>query len=231
MLFYAKQRASLAVLAMLALLVVSNLWAAMRGIDLAGYVRLDIQSLIALLAGGVLIASLDSTIFLINWMVGVHPFLRAFDRAFTLLFSRISFPAVIAGGLLAGLGEETFFRGILQNEIGWIPAALLFALAHVGRGFNLFAVWAIVEGLIFGWLYQLTGNLLVPMIAHGLHDAAGMLFARYFYKRPVPPAETLFDWLQMLGRAQPAAVAAPAAGAAYAQLMAGDESEDGAELP
>ncbi len=215
MLFYAKQRAPLAIVTMLAFLVVSNLWATLRGIDLASAIFVDVRSLIALLAGGALIVSLDGTIFLVNWMIGFHPFLRAFDRGFTVLFGRISFGAVLAGGLLAGLGEETFFRGILQSEIGWIPAALLFALAHVGRGgFNLFALWAVIEGLVLGWLYQLTGNLLVPIIVHGLHDAGGMLFARYFYKRPFPPAETLFDWMHALSgtaRAPAPAQIAPAA--------------------
>ncbi|MBI5877517.1 MAG: CPBP family intramembrane metalloprotease [Chloroflexi bacterium] len=220
MLFYAKQRAPIALLSMLALLVVSNLWATLRGIDLSESILFNVQSLIALLAGGLLLASLDGTILMVNWMIGVHPFLRAFDRGFTLLFGRISFMAVISGGLLAALGEETFFRGILQNEIGWIPAALIFALAHVGRGLNLFALWAVIEGLVFGWLYQLTGNLLVPMIVHGLHDAAGMLFARYFYKRPIPPAETLFDWMHMLSGV-PARAVAPA----MAQIAPADDME------
>jgi membrane protease YdiL (CAAX protease family) len=218
MLFYAKQRAPLALVTMLALMVVSNLWATLRGIDLGGAIFVDVRSLIALLAGGLLVVSIDGVIFLVNWMIGFHPFLRAFDRGFSLLFGRISFPAVLAGGLLAGLGEETFFRGILQNEIGLIPAALIFALAHVGRGgFNLFALWAVIEGLVLGWLYQLTGNLLVPMIVHGLHDAGGMLFARYFYKRPFPPAETLFDWMHALSGARPAP--------AVAQIAAADDTE------
>ncbi len=210
MLFYAKQRAPLAILTMLALMVISNLWATFRGMDLTGFIFVDMRSLIALAAGGALVVSLDGVIFLVNWMIGFHPFLRAFDRGFTLLFARISFPAVIAGGVLAALGEETFFRGVLQHEIGWVPAALIFALAHVGRGFNLFALWAVIEGLVFGYLYQLTGNLLVPMVVHGLHDAGGMLFARYFYKRPIPPAETLFDWMHTLSGVIPATVAAVA---------------------
>ena len=36
--------------------------------------------------------------------------------------------------------------------------ALLFALAHAGRGLTLFTVWAFVEGLVFGALYQISGN-------------------------------------------------------------------------
>ena len=204
MLFYAKQKALLAILTTLALLVVANVWAAFRNIAIADKAVLDPRALIAMVAGLALVISLDSVIYIVNWMVGFRPFLRAFDRAFDVLFARIGFPAVIAGGVLAGIGEETFFRGILHDEIGWVPTALVFALAHVGRGFNLFALWAVLEGLIFGWLYAASGSLLAPMVVHGLHDAGGMFFARYLYKRPIPPAETLFDWLQMLSKPAPA---------------------------
>ncbi|MBI1801740.1 MAG: CPBP family intramembrane metalloprotease, partial [Chloroflexi bacterium] len=124
----------------------------------------------------------------------------AFDRAITQLFGRATVPSALAAGLLAALGEETFFRGIVQAELGLVPAALLFALLHGGRGFNLLALWAVLEGLLLGWLYQLSGNLLLPMIAHGVHDTCGILFARYLYKRLLPPAPTLFDWLVKLAK-------------------------------
>lgn len=205
MLFYAKQKALIAVLATLALLVIANLWAAFRGIALADKVVVDARALIVATAGLALTVSLDSVVYIINWMIGVRPFLRAFDRGFQLLFGRIGMAEVIAGGVLAGIGEETFFRGILHDEIGWVPAALVFALAHVGRGFNLFALWAVVEGLVFGWLYVASGSLLAPMAVHGLHDVGAMFFARYVYKRPLPPAATLFDWLNELSK--PAATA------------------------
>ena len=52
----------------------------------------------------------------------------------------------------------------------------------------------------FGWLYAVSGNLLVPMLVHGAHDLFGMIFARYLYARIVPPAPTLFDWLLALNR-------------------------------
>ena len=80
MLFYAKQRAPLALVAMLALMVVSNLWATLRGIDLGSAIFVDVRSLIAMLAGGLLVVSIDGVTYLVNWMIGFHPFLRAFDR-------------------------------------------------------------------------------------------------------------------------------------------------------
>ncbi len=200
MLFYAKQRARVAALVMIGLIILADVWANLHEIPLGEMIKFNLPSVFVIALGLIFVMSLDSVIYLVNWFVGYHPFLNAFDSAIQKLFARVSVAAIITGGLLAALGEETFFRGVLQSEWGLVPTAILFALAHVGRGFNLFAAWALLEGLIFGWLYQLSGNLLVPMVVHGLHDALSMVIARYLYKRVLPPADTLFDWLKTLSQ-------------------------------
>ena len=217
MLFLARRNARLAMLVMLGFIIVANAWATLRGIDLGQTLSISLAALLASGLGLVLSASIDSSIYLLNWVVGFHPFLNAFDASFGKLFARVSAPAIITGGLLAALGEETFFRGVLQREWGLLPVAGLFALAHYLPGARLLAGWALLEGLLFGWLYQLTGNLLVPMIVHGLHDSAGMFFGRYIYKRWFPPADTLFDWLHRLS-APASASATPPAGTVAANL-------------
>ena len=195
MLFYVKQRAATAALTLLGLLVVANLWAFVRGIDLGAALSFDALALVSALLGFAFVASLDAAIFIANWCIGVQPFLKRFDAEMGPVFAHVGPLAIVAGGLLAGLGEETLFRGVVQHEWGILPAALLFALAHAGRGIRLLAVWAVLQGLIFGWLYALTGNLLVPMLVHGAHDMFGMVFARYVYNRWLPPAPTLYDWI------------------------------------
>ena len=99
-------------------------------------------------------------------------------------------PQILAGGLLAGLGEELFFRGVvlagLWRVAGWPPvaavvaAALLFALGHwlPDRKLSPFAVWAGLQGLWIGGLYVVTGSLAACMVTHALHDILGFtLFA------------------------------------------------------
>ena len=147
MLFLAKQHARTAVLVMLGLLVVSNAWAGVRGIALNDALTPDLASVVFIALGLTLSASIDSVIFLASWIIGFHPFLDSFKTGYSRLFGHVSLAAIFAGGLLAALGEETFFRGILQREWGILPAAVLFALAHVGRGLKLFTVWALLEGL------------------------------------------------------------------------------------
>lgn len=82
--------------------------------------------------------------------------------------------AVIA--LLAGLGEEMLFRGIIQQGLqGWLGpwpglllASFVFGAAHwVSRTYMIFAC---LMGLYLGLLYWRTDNLLVPIIVHALYD-------------------------------------------------------------
>ena len=79
--------------------------------------------------------------------------------------------------LFSGIGEETFFRGAVQQEFGILIASAAFGLAHVGpdRRFLLWTVWAVLAGVIFGVLFEATGGLLAPVTAHAAHNAATLL--------------------------------------------------------
>jgi len=97
-----------------------------------------------------------------------------------------SAPLVIAI-LIAPLGEEITFRGLIQERLGWfLPAwaavglaSLLFALMHLSSGpaevvfWDLFSVFA--DSVLYGVIYAKTGNLLVSYVAHLLADGVGML--------------------------------------------------------
>ncbi len=70
--------------------------------------------------------------------------------------------------LASGIGEELFFRGALQPVVGLLPASLLFGVAHLVPSWPL-ALWSLFAcgaGLLFGMLFQHTGNLLAPVVAH-----------------------------------------------------------------
>jgi membrane protease YdiL (CAAX protease family) len=77
---------------------------------------------------------------------------------------------------LAGVGEELLFRGLLQAVISrwWNPAAglalssLLFGLLHP---FTVaYVVLAGLMGVYLGTVWQMSGNLLVVIVAHALYD-------------------------------------------------------------
>lgn len=90
--------------------------------------------------------------------------------------------------ILPGIGEELVFRGFLQNYLGktfknphvgvWL-AAILFSAIHVQfYGF----VPRMLLGALFGYLYLWSGNLLMPILAHFIHNGFTVIMV-YLYQR------------------------------------------------
>lgn len=106
-------------------------------------------------------------------------YLEVFNHYGRRVLGRMRLPEYIAGGLMAALAEEPIFRGTLlvaidRGILGVAITGLLFAACHwLRREFLLFWFWAMLEGIWFGLLMIGTGSLLIPMIAHGLHDIVG----------------------------------------------------------
>jgi membrane protease YdiL (CAAX protease family) len=85
---------------------------------------------------------------------------------------------------LVAPAEELLFRGVLQTRLadaygptfGIVFTSLLFALAHVpayGTAALLGVVVALfLLGVLFGFLYEVTDNLLAPILVHGVYNAA-----------------------------------------------------------
>jgi len=94
-------------------------------------------------------------------------------------FAGIGAREVVVISLAAGIGEELLFRGVLQPEIGLIPASLVFGALHMGgRGTLAFGGWVALMGAALGWLAAATGGLLAPIVAHALYDAAALAYIR-----------------------------------------------------
>jgi membrane protease YdiL (CAAX protease family) len=70
--------------------------------------------------------------------------------------------------LVSGVAEEAFFRGALQPQVGLVAASLLFGAAHFVPRRELFAwsLFSLAAGLLLGWLFDATGNLVAPITAH-----------------------------------------------------------------
>jgi membrane protease YdiL (CAAX protease family) len=95
------------------------------------------------------------------------------------------FPAASIGQLamvavLAGVGEELLFRGVVQTKLidwttpaaGILLASLLFGLAHSLS--KLYFFLATLIGLCFGWMTWQYNDLVAPMVAHTLYDFAAL---------------------------------------------------------
>ena len=86
---------------------------------------------------------------------------------------------------LAGIGEELFFRGLLQLGLSlfldvWLAiliTSLIFGLAHAIT--PTYFLLAFIISLYLGFLFVHTGNLIVPIAIHALYDMFVFLFIRY----------------------------------------------------
>src|SRR5262245_55054097 len=83
--------------------------------------------------------------------------------------------------LASGLAEEAFFRGAMQPQLGLFASSLVFALAHAVPRRDLWpwTLFALAAGLALGALFDATGNLVAPVVAHVVVNALNLrLLAR-----------------------------------------------------
>jgi uncharacterized protein len=91
----------------------------------------------------------------------------------TVLFSHFNNPAaVVFLGVLAGVVEETLFRGALVPRFGVIISAILFAALHTQYAVSFATLEVFVLGLGLGWLRVRSGSTLPSMVTHAGYDIA-----------------------------------------------------------
>ncbi len=94
------------------------------------------------------------------------------DTYLTLVLQPLQWPDLIWLGLLPGLSEELLFRGVMlpaigMNTLGIVVSAASFGVLHLSSLQQwTYVVWATAIGLVLAIGAVLTGNLLVPIVAH-----------------------------------------------------------------
>jgi uncharacterized protein len=100
------------------------------------------------------------------------PYRRSADYYLEIVIKPLAIPDLIWLGLLPGLSEELLFRGVLipalgLNHLAVLISSLCFGILHLSSPQQwTYVVWATIVGLIFGYSALLSGNLLVPIVAH-----------------------------------------------------------------
>lgn len=99
-------------------------------------------------------------------LAGMTEFLTTFDSIGELLLAFI----VIA--VIAGIGEEIIFRGLIQRKLYlatknahvaiWVAAFIFSAIHFQFYGF----LPRLMLGAMFGYFYYFTGNIWIPIVAH-----------------------------------------------------------------
>lgn len=166
------------------LVVAAALWSGLRGFPLDFFG--DSVPLGLLLGALTAVLSVSSGLLLYRLV----PVLRQIaDELGPRLVEGASNQNLVLVSIFSGVGEEAFFRGAVQQEFGLLVASVLFGVVHVGpdRRYLLWSAWAVVAGLIFGLLYEFTGGLLAPILAHAGHNAATLLLWKRSRKDPTRP--------------------------------------------
>lgn len=107
------------------------------------------------------------------------------DEVVKPLADQLSVRSAAVISISAGVGEELFFRGMLQAEFGVIAASALFAAMHFGTAIAQFPVVALLYffiGFALGLLYLVMTELWVVIIAHGLYDFIALIYLKHFYQ-------------------------------------------------
>lgn len=130
----------------------------------------------ASLAGGVVLAVviIAATRWLVrtqSWAAALHEDLRPFVRA-------LGPEAIVPLALASSIGEEILFRGALVPAIGIFASSLVFGALHQLRGRSRLSwvAFATVVGLLLGGLFEATGSLLGPIVAHALINGVNLRF-------------------------------------------------------
>lgn len=151
----------------------------LAGVAPFGRFRLDAEAV------GYGVAATLPLLGLLRWCLGTE--WAPMRRLVTLVEERLTpyLAGASAGGivllsLMAGLGEEVLFRGVIQAGLAerlpaWVAvgiAALLFGVAHWLA--MSYAVLAGLIGIYLGILFLVTDNLLVPIVTHALYDVVAL---------------------------------------------------------
>lgn len=105
-------------------------------------------------------------------------------------------------GAAAGIGEEMLFRGVMQFELGAKLGSEVVAVGITSIVFGalhavtpLYAGLASLASVYFGWLYLITGNLMVPIVTHAFYDWAALLYAHWTVANlSDSEQQSLLDW-------------------------------------
>ena len=168
-----------------ALAVAAAVWTGLRGREFAVADSIAQSILLGFLAAAV-------TVVLGVLLYRIVPVMRRISEELApVLMDSADKSSLVLVSVFSGIGEEMFFRGAVQPEFGLVVAALAFGLVHIGpdRRYLVWTAWAVLAGFLFGFLYELSGGLLSPMIAHATHNAATFLLWKRSRKNKVPSVQ------------------------------------------
>ena len=129
------------------------------------------------LAAGLAVVALSST------LTALTRFGERLARGLAEAIGPISVPNALLLATASGLGEELLFRSALQPRVGLVFASLIFGAMHFvpRREMLPWTGFAVAVGFGFGVLFDRTGNVIAPVVAHTVVNAINLpLLARRY---------------------------------------------------
>lgn len=115
--------------------------------------------------------------------------LEALEHEFGMRLGNHSSGEVLLIALLSSFSEEIFFRGAIQQAIGYPATCIVFAIVHMpvlSGKLLLWPVFALLLAVIMGGHAELTGNLLGPIATHFTINLVNLFFITRRYRTPDP---------------------------------------------
>ena len=131
------------------------------------------SGLLGLAFGAAMVFVTRASVARFGWARQLHTDLRPVAQ-------EISGAGIIVLAALSSAAEELLFRSLLQPWLGLLPQALLFGLVHQLPGPSrwVWAAWATLVGLALGAIFQLTGSLVGPLVAHAFINGLNLAFLK-----------------------------------------------------
>lgn len=96
------------------------------------------------------------------------------------IFENRKISEIFTIAFIVAISEEVLFRGVIQSVFGYVFASILFALVHYRYLRKpVLLVSVLLVSFYIGYLFKITGNLLVTITAHFIVDFLLGLFIRY----------------------------------------------------
>ncbi len=170
-------------------------------------------ALIIMLVAGPLIGGLvvwNEQLQLPQALAGIEQWMRASEAAAEALTTAFLQTDTVLGllsnllivAVLAGVGEELLFRGVIQQLLhektaqihtAILITAVLFSAIHM-QFYGFFP--RMIMGVMLGYMYYWSGSLWVPMLAHVVNNGFAVLMSYLYYKKIStinPDDETIFS--------------------------------------
>lgn len=172
------------------LLSAATVWSWASAIQLAPHMALSNEMVLLGLACGLALVLSSFALLWLGKSVGLFSRLReTILTEIAPLFGELTWMDALLVAAVSGFCEEILFRGVIQSQCGLWLTSFIFGLFHCPSLRHLsYGIWAMAAGLFLGWIYDSTGNLWVPILAHALSNAISLIFLRYGVKTAVPPS-------------------------------------------